>query len=898
MAEKMYTLPEKFKELAEQFPDEIVLQIKESSGYIKYSYKKLYQISQSVAFSLQNLEIRKGDKVIIFLENRPEWVTAYFGILFAGAIAVPLDTQSSKEDLEYFLQNSGSKIIFTSEQFITLFSEISSSAKIITINEKMFLAKSPTIVETKISPHDIASILYTSGTTGKPKGVMLSHANFYTNFRSIDKLNILPKKINLLSILPLHHSFPFLITLIIPLFSRGLITYITSLRSEAILATMREIDATVLVGVPELYSVLQKNIVNEIKNIPFLLKAPIWGGIGLLWLLRKTTSINLTKLLLAKIHRAFGKHLKYLVSGGATLDAKTARFFMKLGFTILDGYGLTETAPVVTLNVHKQQKIDSVGMAIPDVKIKIVKPDENGIGEVAISGPNVMLGYYKKAKETSNALKDNWFYSGDLGYLDKDGYLYLAGRKAELIVLRSGKNVSPENVEAHYGKNPFSKEICVLAIKGKLMAVIVPDLDYFRKMGEVNVYEALRWNLENLSKSYPAYKRIMGFVIANEELPRTRLGKLKRFAVKEKYLNELLGKKTERTVKEIPLSDADIKLIASKTGKEVIAILQATTGLKREIQLTDHLEMDLGFDSLQRIELTAQLEKEFRIKIPNELMARVFTVRELILCCDQVLAEYGVRERISVKHGKVSVWGDILTIALDKNLMTKINLQPRLPGRVWQTLVFVFIRIIFKIFWRLKSVGEENLPDDKPFILCANHNSYLDGVVIGATIPPRLKHSIFFLGVRQYFELPIIRNIVKSLGIIPIDPAVNLISAMQASAYVLRNNKVVCVFPEGERSIDGKVKIFRKGVGILAKELNIDVVAAYIHGTFEVWPRGQRFPRLKPIKVIFGKPCNAKDLLQTGKKLGAADDYDAITLAIREEVIGLQRIKHYFLSNE
>lgn len=798
-------LAAKFIELVKEFSNTIVMQ----DGANRYSYQDLYQQALTIANTLQKThQINAGDRVAIIMENSPAWVMTYFGIMLAEAVAVPLDPKATKDDLQYCLKNSGSKVVFDPKPRIL-----------------------PTTAKT--TAKNIASILYTSGTTGKPKGVMLTHENFLANFQSLAAVKIISPKDNVLSLLPLHHVFPFMVNLIVPLFSRCLITYIADLSSETVLTCIRETGVTILVGVPQLYYMLQNKIKERIPRFP--------------WLKR------------ILFRRVVGKQLRLLVCGGAKLDIETAKFFTKLGFTFLEGYGLTETAPVVTFNSPKNLKIGSVGKPMPNVKVRIINPDQHGIGEVAIKGPNVMLGYYKMPKATKEALKDNWFYSGDLGCLDKAGFLYIVGRKKELIVLSSGKNIAPEEVEKHYGTNPFIKELCVLAVKDKLMAVIVPNLEQFRKIGEVNVYGAIKWNLENLSYNYPAYKRIMGFVVAKTELPRTRLGKLKRFLIQELYINELLGKpkKTKTSLSGI-----------TTTGKKVINILVAQTN--KAINLTDHLELDLGLDSLSRVELMANLNRTFQINIPNEIAAKIFTVQELIAEIETLL------KKPTSKQIPATSWAEILRQEPKITKTGKLNLTPG-----W------LIKAILKIFWRVKAIGTENLPTDRPFIICANHNSYLDGLVIAAALPKTLRQKTFFLGYSNYFAKPILRNMVKLLNIIPTDPALHLIDAMQASAYVLRHHKIIAIFPEGERSIDGKVKDFKKGIGILAKELDMDIVPVYIEGSFEAWPRGKKIPKPHPIKITFGKPQKAKALLQIGKKQGAKDDYEAITIAIRDVVIKL-----------
>ncbi len=850
----MNKLTEKFSSIAQQYPNDIVIQTKAVTGYTKYTYNDIYQKSCDIAAELQQkYNIKPGDRVAIVLENKPEWAMIYFGILLAKAIAVPLDHQATTEDIDYCLEHSGSKLAFKNT---------ADGYKI----EKLNGTKNESLTNS-----DIASIVYTSGTTGKPKGVVLTHTNFDANLQSIAKIGLISHTDNLLSLLPLHHAFPFMVNLIVPFFTRATITFVNDLSSDSILTCMRETGVTGLIGVPQLYYMLYNNIERKLKQIPWLIRMPFLGLIELGSLLK------LNKILLAKIHHTFGKKLRILVCGGAKLDAKVAGFFTKLGFKFLEGYGLTETSPAVTFNPYNKPKIGSVGTIVPGVKVKIDKPDEHGIGEIIISGQNVMSGYYKRPEETAECLKNGWFYTGDLGYLDKDKYLYIVGRRKELIVLSSGKNISPEEVESHYAKTPFIKELCVLAVGGRgedqLKAVIIPDLEYFRTKGEVNIHGTIKWHLESLSKAYPAYKRIMGFVLTKTPFPRTRLGKLKRFALQEEYAAELSGRaaKTKEPIAQQKLSPV---------GKQVIKFLGQQ--LKHEdIHATDHLEMDLGLDSLSRVELMANLSREFRININDEIAAKIITVQELADNIEQLL------QQPQQAQTQVTSWAEILHHEPKQKIINAIAIAPNLLIKLGFYSITWLIRIIFAIFWHVKVLGKENLPKDRSFIITPNHNSYLDAFAIAIAAPKWLRRKLFFLGYSGYFTAPILRNLAKAMKVIPVDSAVYLIDAMQASAYIINNSKPICIFPEGARSIDGEVKTFKKGVGILAKELDVELVPTYIDGSFAAWPRGQRFPKRHPFTVTFGKPCNISDLKKKGYKLGAKDDYAAITIALEHEVIAL-----------
>jgi long-chain acyl-CoA synthetase len=898
-----YCLFGRFQETAKAHFNDIACQIKEGAAYQTYTYGQLHNLSLKVAAFLSQEGIEKQERVAILLENSPYWPAIYFGIIAIGATAVPIDLKLTPYEVNNVLRDSGAKIIFTSEELHLPFKDFLKN--ILSFKKAVFYpfsevtqAKAGTDFIAENKSGDIASILYTSGTTASPKGVMLTHKNFCSNFDSIAKLALIGAQDNVLSLLPLHHSYPFMVTLLLPLLSGGRVTFLNSLKPEDLLQCLRETQATVLVGVPQLYYLLHKAILEKLKKPSLVLSILKVTGAA-----RKLFRLNVNKILLKKLHRNFGPSLRFFASGGARLEPKVAYELTLLGFTILEGYGLTETAPVVTFNPICRIKLGSVGLPIPEVKIRIHNPDSEHIGELVIQGPNVMKGYYKKPKETAEVLKDDWFYSGDLGYIDKDGYIYLTGRSKEVIVLSSGKNIYPEEIEAHYLKSPYIKEICVLeATAGglsSLHALVFPNIDYFRKTKEVNIQGKIRWLLENLSKELPSYKRIMGFTVAREELPRTRLGKLKRYEIKARNLAQAKF-----------LAQAPAERPASASGaNEILEFLSQE--LKTRVGMNDHLELDLGIDSLRRVELAIALEKKFNINVPDTGFSEIFTIKELLAKIAQLYkspegdkpegsaclpARQGLpshRQSHKPEKGEMQIpqakpaWSQIIQEAPAAGILDKINLRPGASDKAFSFIILNFFNLLFRTFCFLRIKGKENLPTYKPFIICPNHTSYLDGFIVAASSHAKTGVSLFFLGYSGYFLHPLIKWAVKIARLIAIDPAVNLTDAMQAAAYVLRNNKSLCIFPEGERSIDGEVKEFKKGVGILIKETDALVVPCYIRGSYPAWPRGKFLPRPYPIKIIFGKACAGEELKEAGLKYHPHDDYEAIALGLREKVIGL-----------
>lgn len=892
MQDKILTLTGALEKVAKERSQKTCMQHKKGKDSLCYGYDQLLDESFKIANWLLSKGIKKGDRVALMLENSPQWGVCYFGILFSGAIAVPIDIQSGHDDLEYILKDSHCKVIFTSSAIscfevleknshleeIVLMEEGQSKDNIHSYRQVLMnVSQEKTLPALDID--DIASIIYTSGTTGPFKGVMLTHKNFYSNFLSVERFNIVRANDNMLSILPLHHSYAFLVTLIVPLFCGAMITYIDTLRSEEIIKVLQEENITIMVVVPQIMKVFYKKIKENLERRNLYFRVYLNLIKEILWAIRCITKLNLSKLVFSKIHSRLGSNLRFFVCGGAKLDEEICRFFFKLGFKIIEGYGLTETSPVVSLNPPSNLKIGSVGKSLTSVQVKIDNPDNTGIGQIIIKGPNVMRGYYHRRDETEAVLKNGWFYSGDLGYLDKGGYLYIKGRLKETIILSSGKNISPEEVESHYLKSLFIKEMCVLfdEKEDKLVAIVLPNLAYFKKVRESNVYDIVKWNLEYLSAKLPPYKRIRGFVLVSEDLPHTRLGKIKRFKASQIY-RESLDKKIPKKAIEKTLPSG-----LSPVAKEVLAILKKEKKLK-EIYLTDHLELDLGIDSLEKIEILLALEKEFNVAIKEEDLAKVFTVKELLDYIEQITIE-----KKFIKGKEPIAWGNILSSPPQDFLREKIELTPKVRSKLLTFGGGISLDLLFRVFFSLRVYGKSNLPQER-FMLCPNHTSYLDAFIIFSALPLRLKHSTFFIGLSKYFVVPIIRDFVKYLKVIPIDFSSNLVETMKAASFVLRNKKTLCVFPEGVRSVDGHLKEFKKGVGILAKELDIEIVPVCIKGAHGAWRPGVVMPKPYPVKVIFGKALSAAQLRDRGKALKQdIDDYQAISLGLKQEVTNLAK---------
>ncbi|MEW6067273.1 MAG: AMP-binding protein [Nitrospirota bacterium] len=878
-------IPELFIRSAIEHKDNIAFNFFDKT-WMTITYGELLNITKAIASHLIKIGINKGDRVAIISENTPEWCAAYLAISLSGAIAVPIDAQLGTDEIRNLLLDSESRVVFHSsktEENTKNAVKDNLSVTLIDFDSPDFI----TICNTKdiknypeISEEDVASLIYTSGTTGIPKGVQLTHKNFCSDAEAVIKAEIITDKDHILSILPLHHTYPFTCTFLIPVLLGSTITFPPSLKGPELMSTIKDKEVTILIGVPQLLELIRNGIFNKVKQLPGLMSKIMFGILKVCGILKQNSGINLGKIIFRSAHKALGKRFRFFASGGAKLNPEVMKDIEALGFAVVEGYGLTETSPVVTFNPITRRKAGSAGRPLPSVEIKVFEAEKHrelGIkeeGEIAIRGAMVMKGYYKNPQMTGEVIKDGWFFSGDLGYLDEEGYLFITGRSKEVIVLSSGKNIYPEEVEKQYSKIPLIKEICVMGIEDKgivesLNAVIVPDLEYAKKAQIGNIQEALKWEINNISLHLPQYMRIKGYTIYPDTLPRTPLGKLRRFMIKD-----LLKIKSEKSKIK---GEEDKILISDDAGKKVVKCIKPLLKEQIPIQAKDNLELDLGLDSLARIELVVSLEKAFSIKLPETFASEVQTVEELI----KKIKEYGTGKTIETE--KVLQWKDILKEDPHFDDRKKVGLHHNFLEWVLIILCLCLIKVTMKIFFRLKAKGIENLPKGGPYIIAPNHASYLDAFNVVAVLPFKSFKDLYSIGFQKYFTGGVKGFFARLAHVIPTDPETYLNKALQMASYILKNRKSLLIFPEGGRSYDGELMEFKKGVGILSKELDIPVIPAYIKGSYQALPRGKICPKFVEMKIIFGKPIYPSDI-DFSKKPAGMDGYQLFVNKVREQL--------------
>jgi long-chain acyl-CoA synthetase len=792
-----------------RYPDKPALIIKDHVD----SYSELF--GQIKAFSI--LFSGKGfKKIAIFSENRPEWIYAFFAAWQNGATVVPVDFLSSAEDAAYILNDCRPELVFCSQVVTPTWKKLESKLKY--LPETLLFEDIPVETNNSVTPweipfikEDTAVIIYTSGTTGSPKGVMLSFNNLIANVKAVtDDVKIFNAERPVLMLLPLHHIFPLAGSMLAPLASGGCVVMSPSMQSSDILETLKKNPVKIMIGVPRLYELLYKGIRAKVDA----------KAIGRIFfrIVKWSHSRWLAKKIFKKVHQGLGGSLEIMVAGGAALNKDAGNFFKIMGFDVMEGYGMTEAAPMITFPRPGHIKIGTTGQALPGLKVEIRD------GEIVAKGPNIMQGYYNRPEETADVLKDGWLYTGDLGEIDKKGYLRITGRKKEIIVLPNGKNVNPVELETKLEKTiPCIKEAGVFLHHDNLYAIILPD---YKVLADEGVKDADLYFREKIipefNRELTSYKRIVQFSLVKDELPRTRLGKIQRFK-----LDELIAGKAKKDGK--PYEEAG--------SEEYLAV---KSYLESQVDMTvspdDHLEFDIALDSLGKLGLIDYIDKTFGVKIEEEHLPRFPYVKSLV--------EH-IKANKRWHKDDVTNWAATL----------KEKVHVKLP-KTWPTLAVIknSARGFFSIYSRMKREGLENVPDG-PCIIAPNHQSFIDGLIIVAALKMKTLKNSYFYAKKKHVNNPFLRFLAHRNNVIIMDMNKDLKESIQKLAEVLKNGKNIVIFPEGTRTKTGKPGEFKKTFAILSTELSIPVVPVAINGAYKAMSRRDIFliPFSK-IRVSFYQP--------------------------------------------
>lgn len=556
-AEPISDVRDAFLKSTEKHRDRIALQYKKAGNWVPISFGELRVMVEEVACGFAAIGLKPVEnKVAIMGDNRPEWAITYLAAACTGIICVPIDKELREIETHNILYLSGAETLVCDKKHIEMAIEIRKKIPHLktlvnmdeekrdagvmgfeylrSLGRERIRAGKKDFMERTVSPIDILSILFTSGTMGNPKGVILTHKNVVINMQDAVKWVNLKSEDRFLSVLPIHHSYECTNGFLLAIYVGALTSYAENLRRIA--ENLAETRATAVLGVPLLWNAIYKKIEAAMaqKGMWKVRAAKRIAAFS-----EKFFGINIRRILFRKMHEKFGGHLRILISGGAAADPEVARGYRELGIEFLQGYGLTESAPIITVNRNKAFKDDAAGLPLPTVEVKIAED-----GEVLARGPNIMKGYYNNPEATAAAIRDGWLYTGDLGYLDEDGFLHIQGRKKSVIVTPGGKKIYPEEVEAEILRSPFVLECMVWGDPApnpgqevEVQAMVVPSMEYFVKEGIVadgavdksRVEAILKKEVKEHCQKLSTYKRVTKVEVRFEEFEKTTTKKIKRY---------------------------------------------------------------------------------------------------------------------------------------------------------------------------------------------------------------------------------------------------------------------------------------------------------------------------------------------------------------------------------
>jgi len=830
------------------------LQVRRGGRWLRYTYRDALAATGAIMQRFHELGLRAGDCVAICGESSPEWGLTYLAAMGSGLIAAPLDPQLPPTDLWAAADFVSARLVCASPSvFQTLHAESDRHSPVVVMREPWIPppAASRDAAPPAAKSAGIASILFTSGTTVVPKAVRLSHANFIANATALLQVHPIYDSDEFLSVLPMYHAFEFTAGFLVPLACGSTITYLDAFNAAELTSAMQATGTTVMMVVPRLLRMFHDSIENQLA-VAGPIRRAVFRTFGIL---SRATGCRLGRALFAPVHKRFGGRLRMFVSGGSRLDGDLFDAFRRMGFAIYEGYGLTETAPVLTVNPPGRAKVGSVGPALPNLKLQIHSPNSESVGEVWAKGPSVMQDYHNAPEATADVLVEGWLRTGDLGRIDAEGYLYLTGRSKDLIISEAGKNVYPDEIEARYHNLPHTKELCVFGMPSGdgvgdvIHAVVVIDQAAVPELDRSTIERAIRDAVTAVSSTLPSHQRISAMHFWDRELPKTSTLKAKRGVVREMVRAEGLTPRGRPTGATATASAVRPNTEVSSPGASALFVVQRLLAqqCKRPasaIQPDMHLLLDLGIDSIGKIDVLGAVEDEFDLRIDDLTGAKIARVSDL-------LAVVGHRSPI-VAQPRAARRLLPLGAAAEANGHPPAAVVPLrwAAAGLGTALMHSYVRV--------RTVGRDNVPRSGPFILAPNHTSHLDALSVKAAVGRGRR--IWVAGAEDYFFNNRLKRFLfgEVLDTIAFDRQADGQQGLRRCADVLRRGDGLIFFPEGTRSLTGRLQPFKIGVGVLAVESGAPVVPVFIDHAFRLFPKGRRIPRPGTVTVTFGSPIRPK----------------------------------------
>jgi long-chain acyl-CoA synthetase len=865
-----------FDTSVKRFPTRVAMRIERDGRKEQYTYEDVNELTLRAAGFFAKNGIAQGSRVILFSNNMPEWGMTYFGILKAGATAIPIDPASSVAEIINFAKAGEASAIVISPKLAAenpdLQSELDAAfgkpkgkkknvtsghdtpvptvwtfEDVFAMPDETEEAKRNALLPPKVPSNAIASLIFTSGTTGTPKAVMLSHKNFVNMISMLSSVLDMNITDGVLSVLPMHHTFEFSAGFLTPFSNGTQITYLNELTAEELARTIENSHVTGLVGVPALWEMLHRRIKTRLRERGDWIADLADNVIEFNAWIRDNTPFNLGPIVFFPIHQGMGGKMRYLISGGSALSEKVQKDLHGLGFTVLEGYGLTESSPVLTVARPGNKLLrGSVGKPLPGVEVKIDNPDDNGVGEVLARGQNVMVGYYNNEEATEAVLQDRWLKTGDLGKLDEDGNLFIVGRSKDVIIDSNGKNIYPDEIEDLYGKSPYVKELSVVGLPDddggeKIAALVVPDYEHDIALNRSEANKKVEEHFREVSAGIPFFKRVKILHLTPFELPRTATRKVKRPQVVE--MLQTLEDRSRSKTKNIAESKGDDnavwirKIVASVSNRPL-----------SDIAVEDKLA-DLGFDSLMFVELQAAVEDAGGRVISPDTLNEVQSVRELLTAVNRIDKSKKLADepRSEEKKEEEEIY------------------IPGIVRRAGNAAVQLATDTLYDRVLDTRIDGTDNVPQHVNFIVAPNHTSHLDTGLVKKALGDMAEQTVAVAAADYWFDTKYKRAYMNNFTtLVPIERTGSLRQSLRHVTQILNDGYNALIFPEGGRQESGQIAEFKPIIGYLALNQKIGILPIYIWGTYDAFPKGTIVPR--------GKSIGAK----VGAKVGRFLEYDEL----------------------
>jgi long-chain acyl-CoA synthetase len=809
------TLVELLETSSEAFGANPALLIKPSFRYLVWSYVGLWNDSGRVASFLQDKGVKKGDRILLWGPNMPQWVLGFFGALRAGAVPVPLDIRSAPDFVSRVVEQTEPRLAFVSgASQQTAPGDLLSgliSVPIEDLDQQVVgFSTEPTAVN--VEPDDLAEIMFTSGTTGDPKGVTLTHRNIVSNALAVQRIFPSSTSDRHLSLLPLSHMLEQCGGLLVPLMGGSRIVYPVSRQPSLLFKVIRENQITLLLMVPQGLQLIMNGIEREVERQE---KGGAWRAMH-----RVAPRIPMVarRRMFGSVHKSLGGRLRCIFSGGAFLEPDLARKWENLGIPVVEGYGATEASPAIAFNSLSRRVLGSVGRSLPGQEVRIAQD-----GEVLVRGPNVTPGYWRNEQATKAAFEEEWYKTGDLGYLDDSGQLYLRGRKKDLIVLANGQNVYPEDIERLLNAHPAVTEGVVVGLPAEggggetvhaVLLVNEPQLS-----GDV---------IEEVNGNLADHQRISGYTVWHQEdFPRTPTLKVKKALVLD-HLKEVASQSSESAAvapKAAPSTQIDplFQLVGQVAQVPLTAVQPEKT-----------FGSDLGLDSLGRVELLSMVEQELGVYIDESLLGPSTTVGELQLLVAQQAQAKGVT--LSFYRWPLTAWC--------------INLR--------EAIHHAFIFPWMSTMYRAQASGLENLHSLKsPVLFAINHNAIQwDSLLVLKHLPRRWRRRMAYAAAAEITFGKRWLGILASLlgNAFPLSRDTAIRPSLEYIGSLLDRGWNVGIFPEGAQYVGQEMLPFQTGTGLLAVDCRIPVVPVLLVNQGRPSRRWFGLPGREAISVRIGRP--------------------------------------------